>query len=108
MTSDFELKQKMLRDTTIEKKDVHKLLGESIDKVLLYIYESVGGKIKLSPNNILKAYQNVFNGINISPTLYDFYEAILAEINSDDEYNVLEKTLLTGMIFDLVDNEDNN
>ena len=108
MTSDFELKQKMLRDTTIEKKDVHKLLVESIDKVLLYIYESVGGKIKLSPNNILKAYQNVFNGINISPTLYDFYEAILAEINSDDEYNVLEKTLLTGMIFDLVDNEDNN
>ena len=108
MTSDFEIKQKVLQDTSIEKEDVHKLLGESINKVLYYVYESAGGKIKLAANDIIKAYQNVFNGINTAPTLYDFYEAILAEINKDEDYNVLEKTLLTGMVFDLVDNEDNN
>ena len=108
MVSDSELKQKILKDTYIEKEDVHKLLGESINKVILYTYESVGGKVKLAANDVLKAYQNVFNGVNIRPTLYDFYEAILAEVNNDKDFNVLEKTLLTGMIFDLVDNENNN
>lgn len=111
MESDFENKLDELKGTYIssEIKDIHELLGRFIDRVLVYDYNSLCGKVKLSPNDIIKAYKNTFNSINESPNLLCFYEEICSQINTNkDIINRFEKTLLISMLFDLVENEDSN
>ena len=69
----------------------------------------MGGKIKLSINNIIDAYQKTFCDLTKPINQWSFYTNICNEINDDkDITNVFEKTLLVGMLFNLVDNEYNN
>ena len=107
-TSTVEMKSKILSNTTfcLETKDINEFLGKCINRSLIYEYKSIGGKVKLSPNNIIKAYQATFNNLEKVITWESFYNALCKEINDDkDLVNIFEKTLLIGMLFDLVDND---
>lgn len=87
-----------------ESENLHKLLGEFIDKVLVYDYKYIGGKVKLSTNNIINAYQKTFSDLTKGINDKMFYDAICNEINDNkDITNIFEKTILVGTLFDLVD-----
>ena len=89
--------------------ELHELLGKFIDKTLIYELKNIGGKIKLSTNNIIDAYQKTFSDLTKSINNKLFYDNLCNEINDDkDITNIFEKTILVGMLFDLVKNENNN
>ena len=84
---------------------IHELLGKFIDRVLLYDYKYIGGKVKISTNNIINAYQKTFSDLTKPISSWLLYSNICNEINDNkDITNIFEKTLLVGMLFDLVEN----
>jgi len=84
---------------------IHELLGKFIDRTLLYDYKYIGGKVKLSTNNIINAYQTTFSDLTKPINNWLLYTNICNEINDNkDITNIFEKTLLVGMLFDLVEN----
>ena len=95
-------------------EDVHKLLGKLINRSLLYEYRNVGGKVKISPSDVIKAFEDVYHNNSshyyVQPTvegsLHNYYGAFCSQItNSKDIINRFEKTILVGMLFDLVEYE---
>ena len=114
MPSDFKIKLNKSKSTFISIEDNHKLLGEIIEKSLLYTFDTISGKIKLSPNDVINAYINIFHDttskyyLNNKECSYNhFYNAIAEQINDNkDIINRYEKSLLVGMLFNLVNDED--
>lgn len=107
-TSTIKIKSEVLSNTSfsLETRDINEFLGRCINRSLLYEYKSIGGKVKISPSCIIKAYQETFNNLEKSITWSTFYNSLCKEINDDkDLVNIFEKTLLIGMLFDLVPNE---
>jgi hypothetical protein len=87
------------------------LLGQLIEKSMMYEYDSISGKVKLSPNNVIKAHEAVYLDTtsklykdNQEATVYDFYSALLDQ-NKDgyrkDILNVFEKSYLAGQLLNL-------
>ena len=113
---DIEKRLKIMKNTFISAdiEDVHKLLGKLINRSLLYEYRNVGGKVKISPSDVIKAFEDVYHNNNshyyVQPTvegsLHNYYGAFWSQItNSKDIINRFEKTILVGMLFDLVEYE---
>ena len=80
-------------------------------------YNSIGGKIKLSTNDIIKAYNDVVNkptsNYYVSTTTegsyHNMYSSICNQITQGkDIVNRFEKTLLVGMLFNFIRYETNN
>ena len=79
-------------------------LGELIEKSMLYEYNTKGGKVKIAPANVLKAYENVYiNGSSkyyIEETkecsLFNYYNSFSSLITQDDKdiINRFEKNYL--------------
>ena len=44
----------------LDSNNRHKLLGELIEKSMLYEYNNIGGKTKLSPTLVIKAFESVY------------------------------------------------
>lgn len=117
-TSNFEIKLKKLKNTfvSLEDKDNHELLGRLIERSLLFEYKTICGKIKLSPNDIVKGYTMIFHDPSSKYYLgdkqcsYFHYQNALCSLITDnkDIVNRFEKTLLVEMLFDQIDNEENN
>lgn len=113
---DIEKRLKIMKNTFISAdiEDVHKLLGKLINRSLLYEYRNVGGKVKISPSDVIKAFEDVYHNNSshyyVQPTvegsLHNYYGAFCSQItNSKDIINRFEKTILVGMLFDLVEYE---
>lgn len=115
MTSDFEIKLQKMKTTFLspEVEDRQKLLGSMIEKSLLYEYNNIGGKVKLSPNMVIKAYENVYMNTD-SPcyikdteecSVFNYYNAfteLIKDTTKKDLMTGYEKTILVGQLFDLV------
>ena len=89
----------------------------AVNKKLLYEYNSIGGKIKLSTNDIIKAYNDVVNkptsnyyvSTTIEGSYHNMYSSICNQITQGkDIINRFEKTLLVGMLFNFIKYETNN
>ena len=115
--NDFERKIKSIKNNFISTDHLNELLGELINKTLLYEYNSIGGKIKLSTNDIIKAYDDVVNkptsNYYVSATTegsyHNMYSSICNQITQGkDIVNRFEKTLLVGMLFNFIKYETNN
>ena len=98
-------------------EDTHKLLGKLINRALLYEYRNVGGKIKISSSDVIKTFEDVYldssSHYYVQPTvegsLHNYYGALCSQITkSKDIINRFEKTILVGMLFDLVEYETSN
>ena len=109
---DIEKRLKIMKNTFISAdiEDVHKLLGKLINRSLLYEYRNVGGKVKISPSDVIKAFEDVYHNNNshyyVQPTvegsLHNYYGAFCSQItNSKDIINRFEKTILVGMLLEL-------
>ena len=118
MEKPFDIKQrlKVMKNTFISAdiEDTHKLLGKLINRSLLYEYRNVGGKVKISPSDVIKAFEDVYHNNSshyyvqpaVEGSLHNYYGAFCSQItNSKDIINRFEKTILVGMLFDLVEYE---
>lgn len=118
MEKPFDIKQrlKVMKNTFISAdiEDTHKLLGKLINRSLQYEYCNVGGKIKISSADVVKTFEDVYldstSHYYVQPTvegsLHNYYGAFCSQItNSKDIINRFEKTILVGMLFDLVEYE---
>lgn len=114
---DIERRLKTMRNTFISAdiKDTHELLGKLLDRSLLYEYKNECGKIKLSPSDVIKSYEAVYHNTSsdyyvqstVEGSLHNYYSAFCSQITEGkDIVNRFEKTLLVGMLFDLVKYED--
>lgn len=119
MTSDFEKKLHKIQNTFISSdiKDNYTNLGKLIEKSLLYNYKTLGGKVKISPNDVVKTYYEIFHNTTSkfyidkpeNCTIYHYYDTLLTHVLDDkDINNKFEKTLLVGTLFNIVDYEENN
>ena len=118
MEKPFDIKQrlKVMKNTFISAdiEDTHKLLGKLINRSLQYEYHNIGGKIKISSTDVIKTFEDVYldstSHYYVQPTvegsLHNYYGAFCSQItNSKDIINRFEKTILVGMLFDLVEYE---
>ena len=116
---DIEKRLKIMKNTFISAdiEDVHKLLGKLINRSLQYEYHNIGGKIKISSTDVIKTFEDVYlnstSHYYVQPTvegsLHNYYGALCSQItNSKDIINRFEKTILVGMLFDLVEYETSN
>ena len=121
MEKPFDIKQrlKVMKNTFISAdiEDTHKLLGKLINRSLQYEYHNIGGKIKISSTDVIKTFEDVYldstSHYYVRPTvegsLHNYYGALCSQItNSKDIINRFEKTILVGMLFDLVEYETSN
>ena len=121
MEKPFDIKQRLkgMKNTFISAdiEDTHKLLGKLINRSLQYEYHNIGGKIKISPTDVIKTFEDVYldstSHYYVQPTvegsLHNYYGALCSQItNSKDIINRFEKTILVGMLFDLVEYETSN
>ena len=118
MEKPFDIKKqlKVMKNTFISAdiEDMHELLGKLINRALLYEQRNAGGKIKISPTDVVKTFEDVYldhtSHYYIQPTiegsLHNYYGALCSQITkSKDIINRFEKTILVGMLFDLVEYE---
>ena len=118
MEKSFDIRRRLktMKNTFISTdiEDVHELLGKFINRALLYEQRNAGGKVKISPTDVVKAFESVYHDHTsryyVQPTvegsLHNYYGAFCSQItNSKDIINRFEKTILVGMLFDLVEYE---
>lgn len=107
-----------MRNTFIspEIKDKQELLGKLVDRAILYENVNEGGKVKISSTDVISAYDSVYNKptsnyyipSTIEGNLHNYYSALCNQITTGkDIINRFEKTILVGMLFGLIENENN-
>ena len=113
LPDDMELRIKSMKNKTLSTKDNErtKRIGEYIEKAhYAYWKNSVGGKISISPLNLVKVYQNVYIDQNSDfyvgdkdSTVMNMFEAMTQFIASDkkDIGNKIEKTFLVNQLMGL-------
>lgn len=113
LTSDFEIKLKKYKNDTLSTKenDRYIRLGAWIEKCQFAVWQNdFGGKVKWSPTNVVKAYNNIY--INTSSDYYvgDKDSSIINTYNSfaqliaDDKKDIcnkFEKTMLINLLLEL-------
>lgn len=112
-TNDVESKIKKMQSTFLDSDERHALLGKLIEKSMLYEYNHVGGKAKLSAAMVIKAFENVYMnsssnhyvGNTEESSVWNYYSAFTDLIKEDkDIVNNFEKNYLVYLLFkDLID-----
>ena len=111
MVDDSNLRFKKMNSEffSSDVEDKHTQLGDLIEKSMLYEFYGKGGKVKLSPPMILKAFQNVY--MNSSSkyyvkdteecSLFAYADTILTLITDEEDIiNPFEKSYLCLQLFD--------
>lgn len=119
MENNVDLISKKMQNTFLDDNDRHKLLGEMIEKSMLYEHTHVGGKVKLSSAMVVKAFENVY--MNSSSNTYkkeseecsvwNYYSAfteLVKDASTKDIINNFEKTILCGQLFENILNNASN
>lgn len=113
-TNNFALVVNKMSNTwiNVDLKSKQFRLGEMINKVLTEEFKTISGKIKVSPNHILKAYESLHIDVTSKhyidskiPNLLTYIEPFIETLSFDkDIVNRFEKTML---IFNLFYNASN-
>lgn len=110
MTSDFPSRIRSMNNKFLPRDERHDNLGNLIDKSILYEYKGIGGKVKISASDIIKAFSLVYHDTTSKyytkdtqeSSLLNFYLALCSQISeSKDIINRWEKTILMGLILNL-------
>lgn len=111
LTDDSELRFKKLNNEFLSSvdEDRQRKLGELIEDSMLFEINNKGGKIKIAPAMVLKAYQNVYldsSSKNYVPdteecSMFNYVDAFSSLITEDnkDIINRFEKNLLIYNMF---------
>lgn len=106
VTDDFNVKADKLNKTFF-KEDKLTTFGELIDKVLVYEYKNKAGKVKLSANDIIKAYESVYKDSGSeyfvkdqTSSVFNYFDAVCAQVTAAKDFtNRFEKTLIVSSLF---------
>lgn len=106
VTDDFNVKVDKLNKTFF-KEDKLTTFGELIDKVLVYEYKNKAGKVKLSANDIIKAYESVYKDSGSeyfvkdqTSSVFNYFDAVCAQVTAAKDFtNRFEKTLIVSSLF---------
>lgn len=95
-----------MKSTFISDDCRHDYVGKLFEKCLLLEEDSLSGKVKLSPNIVIKAYENIYLNSTSKlykkdqeATVYEFFIALLDQVREGykkDISNVFEKTYLVN------------
>lgn len=108
--SDIETKLRTLKNTQLLLEDKHHVLGKMIDKSILEEIINIGGKIKLSPSMVIKAFESVYHDTTSKyyvgeneTSVFNYYNAFTELITHDkkDIIGKFEKILLTNSLFEI-------
>lgn len=97
-----------MKHSFLETEEKHKTLGELIEKAMLYEYNNIGGKTKLSPNMVIKAYECVYMdsfskyyvGKTEQSSVWNYFSAFTDLIDDKkDLINFFEKNHLVYLLF---------
>ena len=103
--------------SNIKKKFVddefkYDFLGKLLEKSILFEYNSISGKVKLSPSVVIKMHENIYLDSTSKSykkdqeaTVFDLYSEILTVIKDGykrDPINVFEKSLLAAQILNII------
>lgn len=109
-TNDVPITVSKMKKTFISDDKKHMLLGELIEKSILFEKDSVSGKVKLSPNSVIKAFESIYIDATSKlykkdqeATIYDLYVALLEQMKDSyrkDIVNVFEKSLLVKQLIE--------
>lgn len=97
--NNLETNMRKLKSTFLPTDKKQNFLGELIDRALIFENKTINGKIKLSTNDIIKAYESIYSDssspyyVNSECTMFNYYDAICAQITKDF-VNRFEKTML--------------
>lgn len=108
---------KKMKSTFLDSDKRHSLLGELVEKSMLYEYNNIGGKTKLSPSLIIKAYESVYMdsssnfyvGDTEESSVWNYFSAF-TDILKDDkkDINFFEKNHLVYLLFkNVIENASN-
>lgn len=108
---------KKMKSIFLDSDKRHSFLGELIEKSMLYEYNNIGGKTKLSPSLVIKAYESVYMdsssnfyvGDTEESSVWNYFSAF-ADILKDDkkDINFFEKNHLVYLLFkNVIDNASN-
>lgn len=102
-----------MKNTFLSDENKYDLLGQLVEKSMLYEYNSISGKVKLSPNTIIKAHESVYLDSTSKlykkdqeATVYDLFTAFLTVIKDGykkDPINVFEKSRLAEQILNITE-----
>ena len=107
--SSIRLKKMNTEFFSSDVEEKHTKLGELIEESMLYEYYGKGGKVKLAPPLILKAFQNVYMNTTSKHyvkdteecSVFTYADAILTLITDEgDIINPFEKSYLCLQLFD--------
>lgn len=109
--NDVEIKLKKMKTTFLsnDAEELQRKLGSIIENTLFEEYKHKGGKIKLSTQMAIKAYQNVYldpESKYYTPdteqsNIYNFYESFASLVTADkDIVNTFEKSALALIILE--------
>lgn len=113
----FESKLKSIKNTFINPKNLVPMLGELIQKSLLYEYQGITSKVQIASKDIIKAFRlvtmkptsNYYVDSTTEGSLHNFYSAVCSQVTEGkDIIYRFEKTILIGMIFGIINYESNN
>lgn len=119
MSNDVDLTSKKMQNTFLDDNNKHALLGEMIEKSMLYEYIHIGGKVKISSAMVVKAFENVYMNSSSNTykketeegTVWNYYTAfteLVKDASTKDIINNFEKTILCGLLFsNTLENESN-
>lgn len=117
MENNVSLMVDKMNKTFISDEDRFDYIGKLLNRSQLYDYNCVTGKVKLSPNIVVKANEVVYVDSTSKlykkdqeATMYDVYVAFLNEIAESykkDPINVWEKSYLAAQIIGIIDYESN-
>jgi len=107
-TSDFPMRLKKLKETTIDRTQQKAYLGEWVDYALRESQDYGFGKVKLAVSTPIDAYKQLFIDTDsqyyipegIDPTLFDVYNSFSQIITDDkkDIMNKFEKTMIINQL----------
>lgn len=117
MENNVSMLVKKMQNTFISDNDKFDFMGKLLNKSQLYEYSGITGKVKLSPNVVVKANEAIYIDStskayksNQEASLYDVYTVILEE-NRDgqkkDLVNIWEKCYLASQLIGIIDYESN-
>lgn len=110
MENNVPLMVEKMGKSFISEEDRFDYLGKLVDRSMIYEFNGITGKTKLSPNNVIKAYEAVYidttSKLHVSSqeaTKKHFYEALLEENKENarkDIINIFEKAILVAQLID--------
>lgn len=117
MQNNVPLMVDKMKKNFLSEESKHDLLGKLIEKSMLYEYSSISGKVKLSPNTVIKAYEAVYMDSTSKffkkdeeATMYDLYISFLEQNRegySKDPVNPFEKSFLVAELLNIIPHAGN-